>query len=80
MTASRPLGLNAVGKRFAVNYDPGYSLHVPPRIGRLRAPYGASMRFVGDDQSATDKKRRRRQRPQPAPLLDLLEQRGGTGS
>jgi hypothetical protein len=73
-------GLNAVGKPHNASYDPEYRLHVPPRIGRLRALYGRSMRFVGDDQSATDEKRRRRRRLRPAPLLELLEQRGGDGS
>jgi hypothetical protein len=72
MTASRPLGVNAVGKRYGASYDPEYKLRIPPRFGRLRAPYGASMRFVGDDPSTTDRGRRSR-RPRPAPLLELLD-------
>jgi hypothetical protein len=71
--ATAPLGLNAVGKLYGANYDPNYKMNFGyTKIGRLYAPYGSSMRFVGD-QSTTDKRRRRGRRPQPAPLLDRAE-------
>lgn len=76
-SAQRSNGLNAVGKPHNASYDPEYRLHVPPRIGRLRKPYGSSMRFVGDDQSTSNKGRRGR-RPRPAPLLELLDGRNGS--
>jgi hypothetical protein len=70
----KPPGLNAVGKPYSSNYNPNRKLRFAggTKISRLHEPYGASMRFVGD-QSITSKRRRRSEQPQPAPLLDLLE-------
>src|SRR5262249_41029660 len=65
---SNPVGLNAVGKPYSASFDPNYRLRFDAtKVGRLFAPYGPNMRFVGDNQP-TEHKRRRRQ-PQPAPLL-----------
>jgi hypothetical protein len=51
--------------------DPNYKLQTPlTKIARLRKPYGPSMRFVGEQPR--EMRRRRMQRPKPAPLLDLL--------
>jgi len=61
---------NAVGKSYGATYDPDYKLRASPtKIGRLRRPYGPSMRFVGEQPRET---RRRMRRPRPAPLLDWL--------
>jgi hypothetical protein len=63
--------VNAVGKNFSASYDSNHKLRAAPtKIGRLRKPYGPSMRFVGEQQRET--RRRRTRRPKPAPLLDLL--------
>ena len=63
----RPDGLNAVGKPYGANDDPNYKLKgVGASIGRLYAPYGPSMRFVGDQRDNT---KRARRAFQPVPLL-----------
>ena len=55
----RPDGLNAVGKPYGANDDPNYKLKgVGASIGRLYAPYGPSMRFVGDQRDNTKRARR----------------------
>jgi hypothetical protein len=74
VTTRKSLRLNAVGKPYSANYSPSRKLRFAggTKISRLHEPYGVSMRFV-DDQSTTSKRRRRSEQPQPAPLLDLLE-------
>jgi hypothetical protein len=61
--------LNAVGKPYGT-FDPNYKLRSElTKIGRLRKPYGRG--FFRNDPTS-DEKHGRRQRLQPAPLLDLL--------
>jgi hypothetical protein len=67
----RSLGLNAVGKPYGANYDPHYKLRgVYGKPAGLYAPYGPSMRFVGDPPKVDKEHWRRRKLPPPAPLLD----------
>jgi DNA-binding transcriptional regulator YdaS (Cro superfamily) len=61
--------LNAIGKPFGANYDPNYRMHYKPSYGHLRAPYGPSMRFVGDPPE-TDERHKRGRRSPSTPLLD----------
>jgi DNA-binding transcriptional regulator YdaS (Cro superfamily) len=66
---TQPPALNAIGKPFGTNYDPNYRMNYRPSYGHLRAPYGPSMRFVGDPPK-TDEGRKYGRRSPSAPLLD----------
>src|SRR5215471_11459004 len=74
---TQPPALNAVGKPFGANYDPNYRMNYKPGYGHLRAPYGPSMRFVGDPPK-TDEGRKHGRRSPSAPLLDDQRQSEGT--
>jgi len=82
MTTKSENGLNAIGKPYGENYDPHYKLRYGgSKPGRLYAPYGSDMRFVGDPpKSEQDRRRERRQRHRqklpPAPLFGLPEPDG----
>jgi hypothetical protein len=64
--------LNAVGKPFGANYNSNYKIRkgALTSIKRLYAPYGPGM--FERDQSAIDggRRRKRRRKPRPAPLLE----------
>jgi hypothetical protein len=64
--------LNAIGKPFGANYDPAYRLRHKPSYGHLRAPYPATMKFVGEESKAVNPRKRNTRRPKPVPLLDGL--------
>jgi hypothetical protein len=70
MTIEKLPGLNAIGRPFSTSYDPAYRMKYKPSYGHLRAPYGPSMRFVGDPPKTYNGHRRRRRQPPPVPLLD----------
>jgi hypothetical protein len=66
----KPLGLNAIGKPYSESFDPNYRLRFRgTKINRLRKPYGPGM-WSPDDQH----KRKRRRKPRPTPLLDLMQE------
>ena len=79
MTAKSENGLNAVGKPYGENFDPHYKNRASKTsLGRLYAPYGQDMRFVGDPPRSEQERRRKRrfshrQKLSPAPLFGLPE-------